>query len=115
MPLFGPSILCTFLKMLSDAERKALLDLSTKFKFVNSGEDVSDGPGALATMTHQNKIVKPIGKPGEWLVDNFLEVWLRRTTTIIISLNDDEQKRAQTMADTSFGPLCKLFPPFVFL
>jgi len=50
---FGMSILCTFLKMLSDAERKALLDLGTKFKFVNSGEDVSDGPGALATMTHQ--------------------------------------------------------------
>ena len=39
--------------MLSDAERKALLDLGTKFNFVNSGEDVSDGPGALATMTHQ--------------------------------------------------------------
>lgn len=32
----------------------------------------SDGPGALATTTHQNKAANPIGKPGEWSVDNFL-------------------------------------------
>ena len=34
----------------------------------------SGGPGALTTMipNHQNKATKPIGKPGEWSVDNFL-------------------------------------------
>ena len=32
----------------------------------------SDGPGALETADHLKNAAKPIRKPGEWSVDNFL-------------------------------------------
>ena len=46
------------------------LDDSMLYNLINNVD--SDGPGAAMTTTHQRKVTKPFGKPGEWSVDRYL-------------------------------------------